>query len=135
MRHPSCTAMGCCDTEERPEACRTEPDFDPIGAEIDAFDQGSQQRALAWRGQLGPAVPEFSGSRHEPALCYRICKPCCIVNAAWIEEPLAHAAIHELLDPDGWDAQPGGALGLIFGDQRFTSLGFALIGTYQWLIA
>src|SRR5262249_15384053 len=36
----------------------------------------------------------------------------------WIEKPLAHSAGHELFDLRGWDTQPGGSLGLIFGDQR-----------------
>jgi hypothetical protein len=43
-------------------------DVDPIGPDVDALDQDSKQATLACRGQAGPAVAEFSGSRHEPAL-------------------------------------------------------------------
>jgi hypothetical protein len=31
---------------------------------------------------------------------------------------LAHPAGHKLLDLSGWNAQPGGLLGVILGDQR-----------------
>src|SRR5215472_13829876 len=41
-----------------------------------------------------------------------------LIEAAGIDKPLAHSAGHELLDLSGWDAQPGGPVGLILGDQR-----------------
>src|SRR5215469_14573198 len=39
-----------------------------IGPDVDAFDQGGKEGTLACRGQLGPALPEFLGSRDQTAL-------------------------------------------------------------------
>src|SRR5215471_17103233 len=98
--------------------CRSEADFDSIGSDVDAFDQANNQGTLACRGQLGPAVPEISGSRQEPALCRWIGKSCRLVDAAGIEKPSAHSAGHELLDRFGWEPQRGGPVAPLFGDQR-----------------
>ena len=88
-------------------ACRSDrPD-------VDALDQGGEEGALACSGQLGPALPDLGGARDELALRRQIRKLCRLVDAAGIEKPMAHSAGHELLDLSGWDAQPGGLLGLL----------------------
>jgi hypothetical protein len=43
-------------------------DVDPIGPDVDAFDQSSKEDTLPCYGQLGPALPDFRGSRDQPAL-------------------------------------------------------------------
>ena len=43
-------------------------DVDLIGPEVDAFDEGGKEGTLACSGQLGPAPPNFGGSRDEAAL-------------------------------------------------------------------
>jgi hypothetical protein len=93
-------------------------DVDPISPDVDAFDQGSKEGTLACCGQLGPALPDFAGSRDQPALRCRIGKPFRLVDAAGIDKPLPYAAGHRLLYFPGWGAQAGGSVGLIVGDQR-----------------
>jgi hypothetical protein len=93
-------------------------DIDLMGPDFDALDQGGQEGSLAFSGQLGPALADFLGARDQPALRRRIGKPCRLVDAAGVEKPLAHSAGHERLDLRGWNAQGGGAVALILGDQR-----------------
>jgi hypothetical protein len=43
-------------------------DFDPMGPDINAVDQGGKEGTLACSGQLGPALADFRGARDQPAL-------------------------------------------------------------------
>ena len=54
------------DIQQRREPCWAEMDVDPIGFDVDAFDQGGNERVLARCGQLGPALPDVLGSRNQP---------------------------------------------------------------------
>src|SRR5207248_6365939 len=91
---------------------------DLAASDVDALDQGRNDSTLAGSRQLGPDLANFRSSRHEPALRWGIGKPCRLIDAGRIEKPLAHAARDELLDLSSWNAQPGGPLAPIAGDQR-----------------
>src|SRR5262249_5433935 len=111
---------GRSDIKERVEPTRAEADFDLVDAHLDPFDQGSKNSTGACYGELGPALSDLRGSRGKPPLCGRIREPrrSGLVDAAAVEEPLAHSAGHQLLDLRGRNSQPGGLLGPIFGNQR-----------------
>jgi hypothetical protein len=72
-------------------------DVDPIGPDVNAFDQSGKQGTLPRCGQLGPARPDVLGSRDQPALHRRIGKPYRLVDAAGIDKPLPQAAGHRLV--------------------------------------
>src|SRR5207248_6105100 len=91
---------------------------DLAASDVDALDQGRNDSTLAGSRQLGPDLANFRSSRHEPALRWGIGKPCRLIDAGRIEKPLAHAVRDELLDLRSWNAQPGGPVALILGDQR-----------------
>jgi hypothetical protein len=61
-------------------------------SDVDALDQGGEDGALACSGQLAPALPDLGGARDEPALRQQIRKLCRLVDAAGIENPMAHSA-------------------------------------------
>ena len=65
-----CLARRWCrgDIQQRRKPCRAEIDVDPIGSDIDAFDQSGKQGTLPRCGQLGPALADVPGSRDQPAL-------------------------------------------------------------------
>jgi hypothetical protein len=92
-------------------------DVDLISPDVNTVDQGGKQGALAWSSRLGPGLGNLRGSRDQPALRCRVGTSCRLIDAAAIDKPLAHSAGHELLDFFGWDPQPEGAAGSIFGDQ------------------
>jgi len=43
-------------------------DVDPIGNNVNAFDHSGKEGTLPCCGQLGPAPPDFLGSRDQPTL-------------------------------------------------------------------
>jgi len=43
-------------------------DVDPIGADVDAFDESGKEGTLARSWQLGPALADPFGSSDQPAL-------------------------------------------------------------------
>ena len=91
------------DIEQRVEPRRAETYFDPVNPHIDPVDQGSEDSTPACCGELGPALSDLFGSRGKPPLGGRIREPrrSRLIDAAGIEEPLAHSAGHELLDLRG----------------------------------
>jgi hypothetical protein len=104
--------------KERAEPSRADMDIDLVGADVDAFDEICKQGALAGCGQLRPTLADLRGAHDESTLGRRIGELRRLVNAAGIEEPLPHPAGYKLLDPQGWNAQPGGPVRLSLGDQR-----------------
>src|SRR6516225_8412478 len=65
----------------------------------------------SWGSHFGAETQPLRGRIREPRRSR-------LVDAAAIEEPLAHSAGHQLLDLRGRNSQPGGVLGPIFRDQR-----------------
>src|SRR5207248_8364417 len=104
--------------EERAKLCRASADVDLVGPDVDALDQGGNERTLACSWQRGPDLADFRGSCDDPALRRGIGKLCRLIDAGRIEKPLAHAARDKLVDLSSWNAQPGGPLPLILRDQR-----------------
>src|SRR6516165_3850904 len=47
------------DTQQRRKPCRAEMDVDPIGPDVDGFDQRGNESTLPGCGQLGPALADF----------------------------------------------------------------------------
>src|SRR6516164_8106819 len=56
------------DIQQHAEPCRAEMDIDPIGPNVDAFDQGDKQGTLSYCGQVRPAPADFLGLRDQPTL-------------------------------------------------------------------
>ena len=48
------------------EPRRAETDVDPVAADLDPFDQGSEHNTLACHRQFGPALAEICGTRGQP---------------------------------------------------------------------
>src|SRR5262249_54873395 len=94
---------GCSYIEERVEPTRAETAFELVAAHLDPFDQGSKNSTGACYGELGPALSDLRGSRGKPPLRGRIREPrrSRLVDAAAVEEPLAHSADHQSLDLRG----------------------------------
>ena len=57
-----------CKVEERSEPCRADMDVDLIVPDVDPVDQCSKKGALTCCRQLAPGLPDFRGSRDQPAL-------------------------------------------------------------------
>jgi hypothetical protein len=61
--------MASPDIQQRRQPCRAEMDLDPIGPDVNAFDQSGEEGTLPCCEQLGPAPPDFPGSSDHPVLC------------------------------------------------------------------